>query len=92
MPNTEGGWIDVDARLMYRKGIGEAETIKRTPTIPVPRQLLAHMKRWKEDGSQFFVHVDGNRLKDIKVGWKRALVASGIEHCRPHDLRHTSVT
>ena len=27
--------------------------------------------------------------KDLKRGFKRALLRSGIDHCRFHDLRHT---
>ncbi len=83
---------EVAGYWMYRRGVGAAETIKRTPTIPVPRRLLVHMKRWRKDGGWYFVHVNGRSDRDIMAAWKRALVTSGIEHCRPHDLHNTAVT
>lgn len=83
---------EAPGNLMYRRGAGTVEAIKRTPTIPVPRKLLVHIKRWRKDGGRCFVHVSGRPDTDIETAWKRELVKSGIEHCRPHDLRHTAVT
>ena len=37
MPNTEGGWVDTEAGMMYHRGVGVAETKKRQPPIPIPR-------------------------------------------------------
>ena len=45
MPNTQGGHVDTVRGIMHRRGIGVAETKKRTPPIPLPRALLAHMRR-----------------------------------------------
>ena len=92
MPNTQGGWVNTTTGLMHRRGIGVAETKKRQPAIPLPRQLLAHVKRWKNDGSRYLVHVNGAKVLDIKTAWKRVLIDSGIDHCCPHDMRHTAVT
>ena len=47
MPSTDGGWIDVKAGRMYRRGSAQTESKKRTPPIPVPRALLAHLRRWE---------------------------------------------
>ena len=92
MPNTEGGYVDTDKGMMYRWGIGEAETKKRKTTIPIPRQLLAHLRCWERDGSRYVVHVRGCRVGHVKSAWKAALEQSGIEHCTRHDLRHTAIT
>ena len=92
MPNTEGGYIDTERGLMYRRGMGETETKKRKPPIRIPRQLLAHMERWKQDGSRYVVHVRDCRVGHVKSAWKAALEQSAIEHCTRHDLRHTAIT
>lgn len=47
MPNTVGGWVDIEKGLMFRKGMGAGETKKRQPTIRMGRALTAHLRRWK---------------------------------------------
>ena len=92
MPSTEGGWVDTANGVMYRRGAGVAETKKRTPPIPIPRQLLAHLRRWERNGARYVVEVDGQRVGSVKTAWKTALAESGIDHCTRHDLRRTAVT
>ena len=92
MPSTEGGWVDTRTGTMHRRGVGVAETKKRTPPIPIPRQLLAHLRRWERNGARYVVEVDGQRVGSVKTAWKTALAESGIDHCTRHDLRHTAVT
>lgn len=92
MANTEGGYVDLERGIMYRRGVGVAETKKRTPTVPIPRPLLAHMRRWQRDGSRYIVHVDGNRVGRVKTAWATAMRISGIAHATRHDLRHTAIT
>ena len=92
MPHTGGGWVDTDAGRMYRRGVGVAETKKRQPPVPLPRPLLAHLRRWERNGARFVVEVNGQRVGSVKTAWRTALSEAGIEHCRPHDLRHTAVT
>lgn len=92
VPNAEGGWVDTQSGMMYRRAIGQPETKKRTPTIPIPRPLLAHFRRWERQGAQYVVEVDGQRVASVKTAWKRALAQSGIDHCTRHDLRHTAIT
>ena len=92
MPNTEGGWVDTEAGIIYRRGTSEAETKKRTPPVPIPRSLLAHMRRWERNGARYVVEADGQRVGSVKTAWKRALAKAGIDHATRHDLRHTAVT
>ena len=92
MPNTRGGHVDTERGIMHRRGVGVAETKKRTPPVPVPRALLAHLRRWKRDGSRFVIHIGGNHCRQVNSAWTTALKASGIEHCTKHDLRHTAIT
>jgi integrase len=35
-PNTGGGWIDLDAGVIYRKAVAAVDSIKRRPPIPIP--------------------------------------------------------
>jgi hypothetical protein len=47
-PSAAGGWFDLDAGLLYRKGEGERSTNKRRTPARLPRQLRAHARRWQE--------------------------------------------
>ena len=91
-PSLVGGWVDTEKGVLYRRGKGEAETKKRTPTVPVPPRLLAHLRRWERMGANWVVEIDGQRVGSLKTAWRTALRESGIEHARIHDLRHTAIT
>ena len=92
MPHTGGGWVDIEAGLIYRRSADQAETKKRQPPAPIPRSLLAHLRRWKRNGARYVVEIDGQRVAGVKTAWKTALEESGIDHCTRHDLRHTAIT
>ena len=95
MPNTVGGWVDTEKGVLYRRGAGEVETKKRTPPVPVPRPLLAHLRRWERQGARFVVEAEwnrGERVASLKTAWRTALAASGIDHCTKHDMRHSAIT
>ena len=44
------GYIDLDRGVFYRRPVGKRETKKRQPPIPLPAELLAHLRRWKRRG------------------------------------------
>ena len=92
MPHTEGGWCDTEKGIVYRRAAGELETKKRKPTVPIPRPLLAHLRRWERSGARYVVEVEGQRVGSLKTAWRTALASAGIPHCTKHDLRHTAVT
>lgn len=92
MPSTVGGHVDTARGIMYRRAAGVAETKKRTPTVPVPARLLAHLRRWERMGARWVVEVDGERVGSVKRSWATAVRESGIEHATKHDLRHTACT
>ena len=92
LPHVGGGWVDTERAIMHRRAANEVVTNKRQPPIPLPRQLLAHMRRWERNGARWVVEIDGQRVGNLKKAWTTALAASGIEHCTRHDLRHTAIT
>ena len=95
MPNTVGGWVDTTKGVLYRRAAGEFETKKRTPPVPIPRPLLAHLRRWERRGARYVVEAEwnrGERVASLKTAWRTALSASGIDHCTKHDLRHSAIT
>lgn len=47
LPNTVGGWVDLDRGVYHRRGSGETETKKKRPKVRLGRRLLAHLRRWK---------------------------------------------
>ena len=49
------GWVDLDRGVFYRRPAGHRETKKRQPPVPLPDQLLAHLRRWKRRGQRFAV-------------------------------------
>ncbi len=92
MPHAQGGYVDCETGMLYRRPPGQAETKKRQPPIPIPRPLLAQLRRWQREGGHFVVEARGGRCGHIRRAWQTALEVSGIEHCTRHDLRRTAVT
>lgn len=91
-PNTVGGWFDLDRAIMYRIGDGERQTAKRRTPAPIPRQMLAHLRRWHAHGAQWAVEIDGARVGDIKRAFASAAQRAGLENVTPHTLKHTAIT
>lgn len=46
LPNTTGGWFDLERGRIYRRGIQERETKKRRPPAKVAHRLMPHLRRW----------------------------------------------
>jgi integrase len=59
--------------------------------IPINQTLRDTLKKlpWRIDSPYVFIGRDGNRLTDIRKGFKSALRRTGIKDFRFHDLRHT---
>lgn len=103
--NVEGGWIEIERGLIYRRGTGERETKKRRPPARIPHRLLPHLLRWQEidraqhtlDGKpiRHVVHTStGEGLSTpIRTGWEGIRSDAGLgDDVVPHVLRHTCVT
>ena len=95
MPNTTGGWVDLERQTMHRKGLGQRESKKRqTPTRIAPR-LLAHLRRWYvlDGGTGRVVRYDGRNIVRIEKAFRSARRAAALsEDVTPHVLRHTRAT
>ncbi|ATF17106.1 Integrase [Phaeobacter gallaeciensis] len=91
-PNTVGGWFDLDQGIMFRRGDTERQTSKRRTPARIPRQLLAHLRRWHASGSIWAVEYKGARVGNIKRAFAKAVQDSGVTPCTPHTLKHTAIT
>ena len=95
LPNTQGGWIDLEEGVMHRRGETQRETKKRRPPAKLPPRLLAHLRRWheKEKRLSHVVHRSGKKLARINKGWHGARRAAGLDvTVTPHIMRHTRAT
>jgi integrase len=52
MPSTTGGWPDLDAEILHRKGLGREESNKRQPMTRLGRAAIAHFRRWERIDAQ----------------------------------------
>jgi integrase len=87
------GWIDLDRGVFYRRPSGRRETKKRQPPVPLPDQLLAHLRRWKERGQRFAVEWNGEPVQSVNKAFNNVVVDAGLGgDVTPHVLRHTAAT
>ena len=56
-------YVDLERGVFYRLAIGKRVTNKRQPPVPLPPQLLSHMRRWARIGlaGEYFVTWHGKR-------------------------------
>jgi integrase len=95
MPQTTGGYVDLEQGVLYRRGERQRKTKKRQPPSKIPERLLAHMRRWKvRDGNiRHIVHWNGSSVSSVKKGFRSARAAAGLDKAViPHALRHTCAT
>lgn len=91
-------FVDLDRGVYFRRAQGKRKTKKRQPPVPVPGRMLAHMRRWYRLGiiKTHFVEFNGQPVKSVKTGFKRAvkLAKLSIEdgNVTPHTFRHTAAT
>ena len=91
-PNTVGGWLDLERRILFRKSDTERQTKKRRTPARIPRQLAAHLRRWRASGDQRAVSYQGDRVGDVKRVFAKAVAEPGLSLCTPHTLKHTTIT
>lgn len=92
-PTAGHGWVDLDRGVFYRRPAGRRETKKRQPPVPLPDQLLAHLRRWKRRGQRFAVQWNGQPVQSVDKAFGNVVRAAGLGHdVTPHVLRHTAAT
>lgn len=91
-PNVRGGWFDLDRGIMFRKSDDERSTKKRRTPAPIPRQLLAHLRRWRATGAIWAIEYNGRQVADVKRAFAKAAESAGLDDVTPHTLKHTAIT
>jgi integrase len=87
------GYIDLDHGIFYRRPAGKRETKKRQPPVPLPDQLLAHLRRWKRGGQRYCVEWNGEPVQSIRKAFTKVVEDAGLGvDVIPHSLRHTAAT
>jgi len=86
--------VDLDAGYIDFEIAGRKRTNKKRGKIPIPPRLLPHLRRARKRGTDlgYVLHVNGERLGDIKRGFAGACERAGIKGVSPHTLKHTAIT
>jgi integrase len=92
LPNNEGGWIDLENRMLYRRPLGAVETSKRKPPSPLPRKLMPFLYAARKRTRKHVLEYKGNRIGSIKKSFATACINADLEDVTPHVLRHTCGT
>lgn len=93
IPNTQGGWIDLERGILYRGAEGAVETNKRQPVCRLPKKLLRHLKAVRKRTRQYVIESDGKPIGKLRRSWGWAARKAGLgTDVTPHVLRHTAVT
>jgi integrase len=73
---------------------GRRRTSKKRGLIQIPPRLLPHLRRARQRGTDlgYVLHINGERIGDIKKGFQAACKRAGLDAVSPHTLRHTAAT
>lgn len=89
-PNTVGGCINLQAGVIYRRGVGERETNKRRPPLRISDNLRPYLE---EERTRTKTHLiedhRGNPIAPIRKSFAHACAKIGLTDVSPHVLRHT---
>ena len=96
-PSPVGGWFDLEAGVLHRRGLTETETKKRRPPSRIPEGLMPHLRRWRaqdaEKARNLVVHYYGRAVTRPKTAWNALRREAGLgADVTPHVLRHTAAT
>lgn len=86
--------VDLDAEVIDFEIAGRHRTKKKRGKVPIPARLLPHLRRARQRGTDlgYVLHIDGERIGNIKKGFAAACRRAGLERVSPHTLRHTAAT
>lgn len=105
MPNTTGGYINLEKGVIYRKAEGErvAHNKRKTP-VKIPPRLMRFLRYWQtadttidEEGREttlrYVVHYGGEKIVKPHKAFRTIREKAGLgEDVTPHVLRHTRAT
>ncbi|WFS01627.1 tyrosine-type recombinase/integrase [Rhizobium tumorigenes] len=105
MPNIDGGHVDIEKGVIYRKADGErvAHNKRKTP-VKVPPRLMRFLRYWRaadtktdEQGREvrlrYAVHFRGEKIVKPHKAFRTIRAAAGFsDDVTPHVLRHTRAT
>lgn len=93
-PHKDGGYVDLENGVLYRKAAGARETNKRQPKVKIAPILLERLKRWRAASSGLYiVEWEGRGVDSVKRSWATARARAGLsDDVTPHTLRHSFVT
>jgi len=94
MPNTTGGWFDLDVGILYRRPQDAVETNKRRTPAPIPARLMPHLRRWRRLSTQYVIEFNGQRVaSQLRRAWNGAREMAGLgRDVTPHTLKHSCAT
>jgi integrase len=86
--------VELAARTINFDIAGRKRTNKKRGVIKIPPRLVPHLRRARKRGTElgYVLHVNGQRIGDIKKGFAAACQRAGIEGVTPHTLKHTAAT
>jgi len=86
--------VDLEAGRIDFEVAGRRRTHKKRGKVPIPSRLLPHLRRARKRGTDlgYVLHINGDRIGDIKKGFAAACFRAGLKVVTPHTLRHTSAT
>lgn len=105
MPNTNGGHVDLERGVIYRRAEGEkvAHNKRRTP-VKIPPRLLRFLRYWKaadtaldSEGREVMIryvsHFEGRKIIKPHKAFRTVRAVAGLaSDVTPHVLRHTRAT
>ena len=93
LATTQGGYVDLRAGILYRRGLGEGESSKKRTPVPLSRRLHAHMARWRPQSVAYVVEFEGLPIDRLRRGGHTARKTAGLgEEVTHHISRHTFAT
>jgi integrase len=86
--------VNLDAQTINFEVAGRKRTNKKRGIIKIPPRLLPHLRRARNRGTElgYVLHINGERIGDIRKGFAAACERAGIEGVSPHTLKHTAAT
>jgi integrase len=86
--------VDLETGRIDFEVAGRRRTNKKRGVIQIPPRLLPHLRRARKRGTDlgYVLHINGERIKDVKRGFAAACDRAGLEGVSPHTLRHTAAT